>query len=74
MDISHHQIKIRYQGCVTSSCLIELLAKGYHGYGNPQTTQALAKTIDCTAHTEGKALLLKTIQVAEGGGGLELSW
>ena len=38
--------------------LIKLLAKGAHE--NPQTTQAIIKTIGCSSQTEGKSLLLKT--------------
>ena len=39
--------------------LIELLTKESHR--NPQTTQALTKTISCSLQTDSKAPLLKTM-------------
>jgi hypothetical protein len=39
----------------TGLCPTEKLAKGSHG--NPQTTQAISKTIDCSPQTDSKASL-----------------
>lgn len=56
LAISYYQKKLP----VTVLCYIQLSPwpKGFHG--NPQTTQAVTKTIDCSQQPDSKVPFLKT--------------